>query len=273
MAAQQTAQAFHIDPQSHVDSTVLALMEAPITSAEALVRGLGPQQANAGGKSFCAAYNQVFGKFPFNPSSTLQASPAEVTALLQPGTGSLWQFYNSNLKATLIQQGAEYQPAANSPVHVTPGFVRFFNRAAALSANFFPAGASSPQLVFVLRYLPTNGIQNASFTVDSQSMAGKDGSKQFTWNAQTAQQAQLSANGLPLQFQGTWSLFVLLNKARVVRGGASNQLEFPVEVSNTPVKAPDGTPLVVRFELSGPGAEVLLPGSLSGLRCVAEVAH
>jgi type VI secretion system protein ImpL len=272
IAAQQTAQSFRIDPQAHMDSTVLALMEAPITSAEALVRGLGPAQANAGGKSFCAAYNGLFSKFPFSPNSTIQASPAEVTALLQPGTGALWQFYNANLKTILIQQGAEYLPAPNPPVHVTPGFVRFFNRAAALSAEFFPAGATGPSLVFAMKNIPSNGIKDMTFAVDSQKMTGADGSKQFTWAAQTAQQAQLSANGLPLQFQGTWSLFELLNKARVAHAG-SNQLEFPLEVANTPVKAPDGTPLVVRFELSGPGAEVLLPGALSGVRCVSEVAH
>ena len=222
IAAQQTAQAFRIDPQAHVDSTVLALMEAPITSAEALVRGLGPAQANAGGKSFCAAYNQVFSKYPFAPNSTLQATPAEVTALFQPGTGSLWQFYNANLKTILTQQGAQYLPAPNPPVHVTPAFVHFFNRAAALSSDFFPAGATTPTLVFVLRNIPSNGIQNVTFSVDAQKMTSADGTKQFTWNAQTAQQAQLSANGLPLQFTGTWSLFELLNKAHISRSNAES---------------------------------------------------
>ena len=271
IAAQQTAQAFRIDPQAHVESRVLALMQEPITSTEALVKGLGPAQANGAGKAFCASYNQLFSKFPFNPSSQVQASPAEVTLLFQPTTGTLWQFYAASLKTNLLQLGTEYQPAPTSSLRFNPAFVRFFNRATALSTEFFPAGAASPQLTFVLRYLPTNGIQNASFAVDAQKMTQSDGSKQFVWNAQTAQQSLMSGNGLPLQLQGTWSLFQLVNKAHVVHG-ASNQLEFPLEVSNTPVRAPDGSPLVVRFELSGPGSELLLPGALGSLRCVPEVA-
>ena len=50
------------------------------------------------------------------------------------------------------------------------------------------------------------------------------------------------------------------------------ELGFPLEVANTPVKAPDGTPIVVRYELSGPGADVLAPGALASLRCVGTVA-
>jgi len=278
MAARQTAQAFRIDPTGHVDARVLALMEDPITSTEALVRGLGPAQANGGGKSFCASFNQTFSKFPFNPTSSVQAAPAEIAALLQPNTGSLWQFYNANLKTLLIPLGAQYGPAPNAPMKVTPAFTHFFNRLVTLSNEFFPAGATAPTLNFTLRNVPTKGIQGASLTIDGQQLNVSSASKQFTWNAQTAHQAQLTAsysgaNNLPLmQMQGTWALFELINKAHAQRGPGGTQLNFPLEVSNTPIVV-DGTPLVVQFELSGPGADVLTPGSLSSLRCVSEVAH
>lgn len=272
MSARQTAQAFRIDPQGHTDARVLSLMEDPITSTEALVRGLGPAQANAGGKAFCSAYNQTFAKFPFTLTSTTQATPAEITALLQPGTGSLWQFYNANLKTLLIPLGAQYGPAPGAPMQVTPGFTRFFNRVATISSDFFPTGATAPSLNFTMRHIPTKGIQNASLTIDGQTLNVSSASKQFTWNSQTAHQAQLSANNLPLQMQGTWAIFELVNKAHVLRGPGGAQLTFPLEVSGTPINF-EGTPLVVQFELSGPGADVLIPGSLSGLHCVPEVAR
>jgi len=277
MAARQTAQAFRIDPTGHTDARVLALMEDPITSTEALVRGLGPAQANAGGKSFCSAFNQTFSKFPFNPASSVQASPAEVATLLQPGTGSLWQFYNANLKTLLIPAGAEYVPAPNPPMQVTPAFTRFFNRAVLLSNAFFPAGATSPTLNFTLRDIPTKGIQGANLTIDGQQLNVSSASKQFTWNSQTAHQAQLNAsyagaNNLPLlQMQGTWAVFQLFDKARVQRTPGGATLNFPLEVSGTPIVV-EGTPLVVEFDLSGPGAEALIPGNLANLRCAAQVA-
>ena len=273
LASQQSAQAFHLDPQAHLDATTLALMEAPIASAEALVHGLGPAAANAGGKSFCAAFASTFAKVPFNPQSSVQATPAEVTALLQPGTGALWQFYNSNLKALLVQQGAEYGVAPNPPMQVNPAFLHFFNRAASLSQTIFPPGATAPALTFGLRNLPSDGIQTTQVKVDTQTLTNAEASKQFTWNAQTAQTASLTANNLPLTFEGPWAVFLMLGKAKAQKVGAAYNLSFPLEVANTPVKAPDGTPVVARFELSGPGAEVLAPGALSGLHCVGVVSH
>ena len=70
IAAQQTAQTFRIDPQGHTDTLTLALLEAPITSTEGLLHGMGPAAANAGGKSFCSSFSSVFAKSPFTPSNS-----------------------------------------------------------------------------------------------------------------------------------------------------------------------------------------------------------
>ncbi|AEU37186.1 ImcF-related family protein [Granulicella mallensis] len=275
LAAQQTAQAFHIDAQAHTDAVTLALMEAPITSADALLRGLGPAEANAGSRSFCSVVNGLFSKFPFNPASSVQATPAEVTAVLQPNSGELWQFYNTNLKSLLVQQGTHYSEAPNPPIRVNPAFLRFFNRAADLSAAFFPAGATAPSLTFTLHNLPSNGVQKATLKVDSQTLALKDPPKQFTWQAANAANASLTANDLPLTFTGVWAVFEMLDKGKIERSITPNtyDLSFALELANTPVRAPDGTPIVVDYELSGPGASVLAPGSMSGLRCVDSVAR
>ncbi len=272
LAAQQTAQAFHIDSAAHLDSTTLALMEAPIASAEGLVRGIGPAAANAGGKSFCSAYTALFSKVPFAPNATLQASPAEITAIFQPGTGSLWQFYNANLKAILVQQGTEYVQAPNAPMQANPAFAHFFSRAAQLSQAFFPAGATAPSLTFVLRNLPSSGIQSSAVKIDAQSLTNTEGSKQFNWTSATATSASLTANNLPLSFSGPWSVFQLFSKGKSQKTGSAYDLSFPLELANTPVKGPDGTPVVAHFELSGPGADVLAPGALGQLHCVSVVA-
>lgn len=275
LAAQQTAQSFHIDPQGHIEAATLQLMEAPIASVEALIRNIGPAAANAGGKSFCGSVNALFSKVPFNPSSAVQASPAEVAALLQPGSGQLWQFYNTNLKSALIQQGNEFAVAPNPPMKINPAFVRFLNRMAGLSAALFPAGGSDPTLNFTLKNEPAKGVQSATFKVDGQTLSMSDPAKPFTWRASTASSASFTANGLPLTFNGTWALFQLLDKARSQHGSTPGvyELTFPLEVSNTPVRAPDGSPIVVDYELSGPGASVLAPGALSDLHCVSTVAY
>jgi type VI secretion system protein ImpL len=275
LSAQQTAQSFRIDTQGHVDTATLALLEAPITSVDALVRGIGPAGANAAGKSFCAAMNAVFAKQPFTPNSTVQATPAEVTALLQPGAGSLWVFYNNTLKPSLVQQGSQYAVAPNPPLKLNPDFVRFFNRMADISNTFFPPGATGPSLTFVLHNVPTKGVQKAVLKVDAQTLSLGDAPKQFNWTAATASSAGLTANDIPLSFTGPWAVFQMLNKAKVQHGATPNtyDLSFALEFANTPARTADGTPIAAEYELSGPGAAVLAPGALSGVRCVAAVAH
>jgi type VI secretion system protein ImpL len=276
-AARQTAQAFTIDQQGHVDQTILSLMEDPITSVEALARGAGAAQANGGGKSFCSAFTQTMGKFPFSSASAMDATPAEVAALLQPGTGALWQFYNANLKTLLVQQGPTYAAAPNAPMKVNPAFVHFFNQAAALSAQLFPAGATTPSLTFTAHVLPSKGMQSATLVVDAQRLAGADSTKQFTWSAQSAQSAQLlgsiGATDVSFQqFNGTWALFHLVEKGREDQPGNPYRRVYPLQSLNTQTTA-GGSALAIRVDFSGPGAALLMPGAMGGLRCVSDVAH
>jgi type VI secretion system protein ImpL len=270
-AVSQTAQAFNIDPQAHIEQTVLGLLQAPIKSAEDISK---PPPVSGGG--LCASFSPLMAKFPFSPSSTTEASSAEIAAVFQPGSGSLWQFYDSALKPMVVQQGTTYIPALNAPQKVNPAFLQFFNKAANVSAALFPSGATSPGLTFTAHVLPSKGIQSVTFVVDAQRLSGSDVSKQFTWSAQTAQQAQLVANygtgSFPLQITGPWALFHLISKGRVEQAGNPGRLAYPLEFSNTPIVV-EGTPLVVHLELSGPGAGLLMPGGLSSLRCVSTVAH
>jgi type VI secretion system protein ImpL len=274
-AASQTAQAFTIDPAAHVDQTVLALLQAPINSVDDVVRGQGPAQLNAGGASFCSSFNPLMAKFPFAPNSSIEASPSEVAALLQPGAGSLWQFYDSRLKNLLVRAGSQYVPVPNAPMHITPEYVRFFNRAAGLSNALYPP-PGAPGLTFTTQILPSKGINSVTVGIDSQNLTGSNVSKQFTWSLATSQQSQLIANygtgTLPLlQFSGPWAVFHLMDKGRT---DASNpgRLAYPLEISNTPIVV-NGTPLVVYLELSGADANLLMPGGLGGMRCVSTVAH
>ncbi len=267
-AVSQASQSFNIDPQAHIEQTVLALLQAPITSAEDIAKPGAPK-----GGGLCASFSPLLAKFPFSPNSTVDATPAEVSAVFQPGSGALWQFYDASLKPLVVQQGSTYVPALNAPVKVNPAFLAFFNKAASVSALMYPAGATSPSLTFTAHILPSKGIDNITLAVDAQRLTGSDVSKQFTWSAQTAQQAQLTANygtsSLPLQFTGPWALFHLVNKGKAEQGG---RLAYPLEFSNTPIVV-GGTPLVVHLEFSGAGAGLLMPGGLSSIKCVSNVGH
>lgn len=272
----QTAQSFDIDPDSHVDQIVTKLMRQPITSVEEAIRGVGPEQVNSAGRSFCSALSPLLAKYPFNRSASLDATPAEVTAALKPGSGLLWQFYEAQLKAIVVQQGGHWSATPTAPTKLTPEFLNFFNRIAALSHSLFPDGATAPTLSFTAHVLPSPGIQNVTLLIDSQRLSGRDVTGQFRWSAQAAQQAQLIAsygnNNLPLQFSGTWSLFRLIDRGKVEPSVSGLRLVYPLEISGTPIVV-NGTPLTERIEFSGAAQSILYPGSVAGLRCIATVTH
>lgn len=275
-AASQTAQAFNLDPQGHVDQMTLTLLQEPITNVNELLRGRGAQAVNAGGAGLCSAFSPVMSKFPFAPNSTVDVTPAELAAILQPGSGALWQFYDGTLKPLVLQQGTTYVAAPNAPMKLNPEFLRFFNQAAGLSALLYPATAGGG-FTFTARILPSPGIEHTNLQIDSTGLSGSSVAHQFTWSPQTSQQVQLNetlATGSlpPLQFTGPWALLHLIAKGKPVQTGNAVRLDYPLEQAGSPLLV-NGTPVIVHLEISGPGANLLLPGGISGMRCVSTVAH
>ncbi len=264
ISVQQTAQPFNVDSQMHTEKTVISLLQSPIRCA--VPPPLPPPPGPPG------AVCSILDKFPFSPSSKVQSSLDEVNAVFAPNTGQLWTYYNQNLKQWLVQQGAQYVLAPNAAGHVGPAFAQFFNRVATNSSLLYSSGGNSPAFTFTLRAMPSKGIENATLVVDGQRIPGGSAMQQFHWNGAAANQASLAYNSSEaLQFQGTWALFELIDAGQVTRSAGGLQLEFPLEISGRQIKLPDGTPEVVRFVLSGPGAEALAPRGLSGGRCAAPV--
>ena len=109
IAARQLAQTFQIDPDGHVETTVLKLLLDPITNAEALIRSVGPAELNGKGKGLCSQMSAVWRKYPFNPTATAQATVADVNGLLHKPDGALWALYDSSLQKLLVKQGGSYR--------------------------------------------------------------------------------------------------------------------------------------------------------------------
>nr|WP_246410000.1 ImcF-related family protein [Granulicella aggregans] len=272
----QTAQAFNVDPQAHVEQTLTRLLQEPITSVEDVAHGAVPAQINVSGRQFCSTLAPVLTKYPFNRTATIEATPAEVTATLQPGTGTLWQFYANNLKSLVVQQGTQWvaQPMANPKP--TPQFLQFFNELAAFSNAMFPAGATTPSLQFTVHIPQSPGIQSVTLVLDKQKTSGADVTHAFNWSPQNSQQAQLIAsygnNNLPLQFSGAWALFHLADRGRVEQAANPTRLAYPLEISGAPIVV-NGISLTERIELSGAGAILLSPSARSGLRCTPQMVR
>jgi type VI secretion system protein ImpL len=272
-AAQQTAQAFNVDRQMHTEGTVLSLMQAPVQCVAKLAPTPGAP-ANGGGQKVCAAITPLLGKFPFAASSSIPATLPEVDAAFAPDTGALWVAYNSILKQYLVPQGSQYGPNPAAPQPVNARFAQYFSRAAHVSSTLYPAGQKSASLAFSVRFLPGNGVSSANFLVDGQRIPPGLTAQQFTWSGTAAQRAALVyENNEVLSFQGTWSVFQLVRTAKITRIAGGYRLDYPISKATTTTVAghtlggSGADTKIASFEISGPGADLLVPDGLSGLSC------
>ena len=284
ITTRQVAQAFLPDPEAHVESTVQKLMEDPITSVEALLKRLGPDELNGKGKDLCGQYSKLLAKYPFNPNPAApQATIAEVNGIFHKPEGALWVFYDTSLQKLLPKQGSDYVPAPGAGLTLIPAFVNAFKQSAAFSESIYAGGAPDPHITYSLKPVPSEGIQTVGLRLDGQTLTYSGGDaapKQFTWQGSGTHEAKATVKfggGPDLAWSnndGIWAVFQFFAKAEQWQpSGSGNMLEWIIRIGRDPVTLPSGKALTVRFELDMLGAPpVFQKGYLSKLTCVANVA-
>jgi type VI secretion system protein ImpL len=269
----QAAQGFNVDPQMHTEAVITALMRAPIECVSKLAPTPG-DAANKGGGKVCDAISPLLRKYPFNNNANARANLPEVDNAFAPETGVLWSTYNGPLKTILVPQGPQYVAAPTAPGPVNPKFVAYFNRAAHISTTLYPPGQKAASFTFNVRFVPGGGVSSATFVVDGQRMAAGN-SQQFTWNAATAQSASLIYDGTnALPSQGTWSVFELVRTAQITKTAGGYRLDYIINTATTIQgrnTGPGGATKTATFELSGPGADLLVGDGFIGLNCASPV--
>jgi type VI secretion system protein ImpL len=273
IVTRRMAQSFRLDNEGHVDAAVQKLLEDPIVFVEQTLRGAAPAELAAGGKALCTQFRTLNSRFPFNPKSKIDATPADINAALRKPDGALWTFYEKTLKKVLAKQGSQY--AASSATPLNSAFVAFFNAAASLSDALYPPGATDPAFTYTVRPGVSEGVQGIMLRVDGQTLSYSPGNpvveKKFTWQA--AEPHDLTASvlmgGTEFEWQhqpGTWGIFRFLTEAK---HWTAHALEWPVGAGGQQFKS-DGKPVTVRLEID---IEPMATAFHNGLTCVAEVAQ
>jgi type VI secretion system protein ImpL len=267
-AADQAAEVlrgtFNPDPEGRIDAITFNLLEAPIKSVNALA-AQGPAKAAGGGaKNFCSQIAPVMAKFPFNPLAVIEATPEEAAQIFQPQQGLLAQFYNTTLHQLIVLQGTQYVPAPGSTVGINPAFLIFLNAAQKVSATLYPTGGNQAALSFSLTQDKLPGVPDAVLNIDGQQLTTAGQTVRFLWMSQPSSRITLtSANNSAPAMTGSWSVFHLGYSAT---HPSPDRLEYSFQFNGR-------TNQVVRFDSSGPGADLLDPRFMSHLHCVSTVAR
>jgi len=280
----QMAQNFRIDRDGNVQGMVQKLLEDPIRYAEAVLGRLGPAQLNTEGQRLCSEFAGLAHKYPFDTSSKTDATLDEVDAIFRPGDGKLATFYESTLKNYVDRQGNEFVRKPGSKVQITDAFLRFLNRAMALSDALYKNGSKSPSLTYNMKALPAEGLSSLTLTLDGQVLksTGAGGeSKDFVWPG-SSHNAAMSGNmggpdlGLVTTGDSLWSVFRFFADAdRFQPSGGGYTLQWvprqgqaqqPMRIGNKDLTLP------YFLDLKG-APPIFQKGYLSGFQCVSEVAR
>ena len=162
----QIAQGFRIDRDGNVHGLVQSLMEEPIRNAELLIGRLGPAQINAEGRKFCVEYGGLTKKYPFNTTSTSDASLDEVDSIFRPIDGKLAVLYEVSLKNYLDRQAGQFVRKPDARVKITDNFLRFFNRAMSFSTALYRGESRSAKLTYAMKALPADGLRGITLNLD-----------------------------------------------------------------------------------------------------------
>ncbi|MGC2329102.1 MAG: ImcF-related family protein [Candidatus Sulfotelmatobacter sp.] len=269
-AVAQMAQKFRVDPQFHIETVTQNLLNQPLDHAQALVK-MGPKEAlNGGGKAFCGQFAALTSKFPFNQNSSDDLSLDQLNAILAPGTGTLWTTYKDKWAQYLTKQGTRYEPISSGSVKISPEFVGFFNRAAALSDALY-SGTPAPHALYSLKLVNTN-IDGLTLKVGSQTLAGVGQQKTFTWTG-APEDVMATERDVPVSapHSGPWAAFHFIYDGHPVGKGASTyDLEF-VQQSNGKDIIINGKRRSYTYQLQFPGPSPL--AGFTGLTCVSQVAR
>jgi type VI secretion system protein ImpL len=275
MTARNVAQKFRPDPVDKVDAQVLKLMEDPITYVESFLRGLGPAELNGAGAGFCKQFNDLISKYPFNPNAKTQATINDFNGIFAPQTGALWTFYDTKLKAMLVNQGGEYRAVPTPSMALTPAFVASFNRMAAVTTTAYGMNPT-PNFRYSVKLNPEMK-REVKLTIDGQSGEFKNASspaKPFVWNGQGTGVRSTIVGGGTVSFDGPLGVFQWFNDAeRWNQNSANSHTVLWYQRSGTKIMTDDqGKPLSMTLDLEMP-IPLFRKGYLAGLQCTANVAR
>jgi len=277
LTARQLTATFPPDPEGHVDQRTEELLLQPITYLDNLAGG----DLRAGGAAFCAAFNPLTAKFPFNPTATAEVTLDELGGILRPQTGKLWTFYESSLKNVMQCPNGECSPQGSTPIN--PVFVRYISQMMKFSRAVYGDSGQEPNLRYTLRPQPTDQVDDFGVAVNGELAQLKGGaSKQYVWPGPGTRNFRLDlkvAGGSQLgaqSYDGPWAVFRFFADANRTTN-AGNGYTFTWAVTSGRSQQPQmvkGRPLIYEFFVdTGGGPAVFSKDFLSTLKCVAPVTR
>ncbi|MCP5115528.1 MAG: hypothetical protein GY953_32275, partial [bacterium] len=257
-----------------VATAVRGLLLAPIRGSQTyLVRLTTPS-----GSDLCRGLAALKRKYPFNMKASQEATIADIDAVFHPELGAVRALFDSLAGALVFDESrGAYLANPRATLNLSPQFVNFFNRAAAIGNALYPAGATQIRFAYTITPFPNDALDRLELHLDGQvlgSTARGGRPASFVWPGQGGGAIlRIFPGGFePQSHSGLWAVTRLLSQASSF-DRASGAYEWRPDTSGQPMML-KGKQVVIRYGVGFPnGVAFLRPGFLSDLRCVSRVTR
>jgi len=278
-AVRQLAKGFKPAEAGGVDGIAERLLREPIEQARGFIHDPLENQKSrieAQFQSLCRTVGPILRKYPFQSSSDSEATLQEFTNAFAPGTGAIPKFESEALGDLIVKDGAAWKVKdPQQKLIPTQRLLTLVNRAQAVTNAFFPPGATSPRLVYLLRPKLDAGQKGPVIELDVDGQHHRwDNSvqAQFIWPAPSGGKPGAVARAGDSNFaagfaseEGTWAIF------RIIGDAEPRALQDPVIVwkytKGNKGRGVEITPAPIRLEVVELGADVFNPKFYEGLQC------
>ncbi len=265
---------FMPDQDGQIDRRSLELLLQPIKNLDGQVSS----DLKGAGQSFCAAFNQAtLHKFPFDPQAKDEAKLDELGALLQPKSGKLWVFYESNLKTAMPCSNGQCSPSGSPPLN--PGFATFIGNLMKFSRAIYGDDGTEMNYQYSLTPQKSDLIDEFDVTVNGAMSKLKGGTQHsYTWPGTGTRNFEfdykLVGSNLAQEaksYEGNWAVFCFFADADKTTG---NLFSWNVTTGRDQQQTKiNGKPLIFEFNVGTNGPAVFSKEFLSKLKCVVPVAR
>lgn len=204
------------------------LLYKPIEGAwRAIIRQTQSYLQNQWSSSVFENYKgKISGKFPFTHTGS-DASLNDIADFFRPEDGQIWSFTEDNLKPFLRKERTRWNEKTwlGTGLGFNRDLLRSLGQATRISSGLFRRGQIQPDVRFSIYPIPSQGVRVVRFETNGQQLTYQNEPqewKRFRWPGD--QDTNYAAIGcIPssdlsmstLKYSGDWSLFHLLQKARV----------------------------------------------------------
>jgi type VI secretion system protein ImpL len=208
------------DDQGWEQGMLEKILMPPLRGAEVAVVGASADSAN---RKWCetvvVAFDQLLaGKYPFGSGRTAgEAKVADIEKFFQPGTGTLWQYYNDSLASDIEKVGTLFRLKEGGAVHYREEFLKFLSHAAELTNQIFAKDPSKISMPIGIHIRPSAQYSKIIFDIGTKKITGinaVDRWDEFVWPVRRSifrlfvKSDEVETVGP--RDEGEWSLFYLV---------------------------------------------------------------